>query len=207
MPFRNRYSSSESASGEDTIMLMHNQGSTPEGLPSNLADSDYAVTPCDDGSYCCGSGPLAESCCKGNQGHFLKGGRAVSRNSSSFVSGIASSSSVKATPSSSSRAALTPTPSASPSSAAKASHQTGLILGAALGGAAVLALITGLIVLIGIRHLQHKSGSQEVPQVIWKDQRNQDDGTHRAGINDASCELAAVGPVLELETSTPFRRP
>ena len=65
-----------------------------------------------------------------------------------------------------------------------------MIVGAAIGGAAVLALITGTIVLIGMRRIKHKSRSQETPQK-----------TYEASTNNTSRELGTGGPVPELENS------
>ena len=188
-------------------MLMHDQVPTLEGFEVNMANSDYLVTPCDDGSYCCGNGNLAENCCKEKRGVFLENGMAVSRDSNSILSGVAASSSIKAIPSSSLSVALTslqsfnaPTPiaSVSSSSAAKPSPETGTIIGAAIGGAAVLALITGIIVFIWMRRMTYKSRGHETPQVTW-DKRDQDHGTRGAMETNTHHEMAAIRPVLELE--------
>lgn len=226
--FRNRYSSSESTTGGNEIMLMHDQGSAPEGrMDANMADSDYVVTPCGNGSYCCGNGTLADNCCRENRGLFVKDGRAVSPDPSSHISDIALSSSTKATPSSSSSAAVTLSQSLndlssaasasssssaaleslSPSSDTKPLHQTGVIVGAAIGGAAALALITGTIVLIGMRRIQYKSRNYETPQAAWRHDRAQDHGSHGAIINNTSRALVTVGPVSELDNSEESHKP
>ena len=133
------------------------------------------------------------------------------RSSSSVsVSDIGSSSSRKATPSSPSSPDLTvfqsfttsPPALASSSSATKPSHQTGVMVGAAIGGAAVLGLIIGLTVLIGMRRFKHKSRSSKTLQATWRDDRDQD-----RGINGTSRELAIVGPTPELEDSEESYKP
>ena len=186
-------------------MLTLNQVFDASGQESDRADHDHLITPCDDGSYCCGSGDLARDCCKENRGLFLQNGTAVSR-STSIAIDLVSSSSKKATPSSSSNAALTlvqslnaftPTASASSSSTTKSSNQTGVTVGAAIGGAAVLAFMTGVIVLIGMRRIIQKPLGQET----------QDRNICKDPTNDVSRESAAVGPVPELENSERSRKP
>lgn len=184
-----------------------------EGQESDRAGSDHVITPCGDGSYCCGSGLLASKCCKENRGLFVQNGTAVSRDSSSIAFDIVSSSSINATPSSSSIAALTlvqssgaltPTASASSSPVAKPAHQTGVIVGAAIGGAAILGLITGIIVLIGMRRIKHKSPSQVTSEKNWRNK--QDHEIYEAPTNNTSGGLAAVGPVSELGNSKESQR-
>lgn len=184
---------------------MCNQVFDVEGQENDQAGHDHLITPCDDGSYCCGNGDLASNCCKENRGLFLQNGTAVSR-STSIAIDVVSSSSKKATPLSSSNAALTlvqsldaftPTASASSFSTTKSSNQTGVIVGAAIGGAAVLALMTGIVVLIRIRCIKQKSLSQETQNcAICEDPTNDD------------CrELAAIGPAPELGISERSPRP
>ena len=178
-----------------------------EGRESDRAASDHVITPCGDGSYCCGSGILASDCCKENRGIFVKNGTTVSRDASSVASDIVSLSLTKATPLPSSSAALTPTATAPSSSATKTSHQTGVILGAAIGGAAVLALMTGLIVLIGMRRNRNKSHNQETSPKILRDEIDQHHETYEASINNNTGELAIVGPAPELQDSEEVRKP
>lgn len=39
--------------------------------PRNRADTSVTVTPCGDGSYCCGHGPMAKSCCSNGNGYSI----------------------------------------------------------------------------------------------------------------------------------------
>lgn len=102
--------------------------------------------------------------------------------------------------------ALTSTAQASLSPARKPARQTGVIVGAAIGGAAVLALTTGAIVLIGMRRIKHKSQSQETPQKTWRDESQQYHETFEASTNNTARELDTDGPVPELENSRNSQR-
>lgn len=188
-----------------------------KGDESDRAADDYQVTRCDDGSFCCGIGILAFNCCTENNGVFLQNGTAVSRRSSSTIFDMASSSAsalIKTTPSSLSNAALTrsqsfgdltpATAAAAASSSAKPFHQTEAIVGAAIGGAAVLGIISGIIVLIRMRRIKSKSKNQGLPWAAWKDGRDQrnNDTMMRSPFR----ELATVGPVSELQDSQEAER-
>ena len=60
------------------------------GNPLNRADSTVTVTPCDDGSYCCGNGTIAQGCCSNGNGYFIDAnGKAIENNP--FTSSSASS--------------------------------------------------------------------------------------------------------------------
>ena len=50
--------------------------------PSNRADPSVTVTPCSDGSYCCGNGTDALSCCSQGNGVFMVAGEAQKTNPS-----------------------------------------------------------------------------------------------------------------------------
>ena len=200
---------------------MRDQVSTIEGLVSNQADTDYAVTPCGDNRYCCGNGTVADNCCKENRGLFLSAGQALVQEATSSASDITSSPPLEATPLSSSSAAptadqsfgfLTSIVSVSPSltasvsssltsvspfAAAKTSHQTGTIVGSAIGAAAAAAFITGIIFLIRIRRTKHQQPpSREIQQAHGINNFMKSNATYP--------ELASNGPVRELEG---FRRP
>lgn len=109
-----------------------------------MAASLIAITPCKDGSYCCGNGTLADACCRMDVGLFVINGSAMPRKNSAFssvVSRTASSSSQIQIPLS-----LTSTAPASSSSSAKENParetetETGAIVGGTIGGVAVLVL-------------------------------------------------------------------
>lgn len=55
------------------------QGQYVASKSLNLADHHYTVTHCDDGSYCCGNGALADACCDEKKGLFVRNGEAVPR--------------------------------------------------------------------------------------------------------------------------------
>lgn len=158
--------------------------STIEGLIGNQADTDYTVTPCRDGSYCCGNGTVADTCCKENRGLFLSDEIAVVREANSSASPISSSSSTSV-----------------PSSAVvKTSHQTGAIVGSAIGAAAGAALVTGIIFLIRMRRIK-----QQQPLSHENKEELGDNSTMR--ISPTHPELAANGLAPELEDSEETRRP
>lgn len=205
-------------------MLTRDQVSTIEGLVSNQANTDYTVTPCSDGSYCCGNGTVADDCCKENRGLILSNGKAMIRDADSSSTDIISSSPLVATQSSSSSADLTlpqssgsltstasfsssseasvssSSTSPSPSAAATTPHQTGVIVGSAIGAAAAAALITVIIFLMRIRRVKH----QQPPSFEIQQAR----GTNNfMGSNATYPELAINGPTSELEDSEDSRKP
>ena len=47
------------------------------GEVKDLSNSGVPVTLCDDGSYCCGDGAMAETCCTSRQGVFLRNGSSI----------------------------------------------------------------------------------------------------------------------------------
>lgn len=46
----------------------------------DLTHNTYAVTICENGSYCCGNGTVADVCCRLKQGFFVANGSAVQQN-------------------------------------------------------------------------------------------------------------------------------
>lgn len=139
----------------------------------------------------------------------MKNGTAISRDASSTIASdiVSLSSSNAALTLVQSLSALTPTATAPLSSATKTSHQTGVILGAAIGGAAVLALVIGIIVLVGMRRNKNKFRGQETAQKTLRDEIDRDHETCETSTNDNSGELAAFGPVPELQDSEECRKP
>ena len=96
------------------------------------ASMDVQITPCNDGSYCCGDPTKATSqaCCDSGQGVFIKNGREVPKTAS-----VASSSTV-------------PTAStSSPPQVDKTKHSsdTGAIVGGVVGGVAGLLALVGVV--------------------------------------------------------------
>lgn len=47
------------------------------GEVKDLSNSGVPVTLCDDGSYCCGDGTMAKTCCESRQGVFLRNGSSI----------------------------------------------------------------------------------------------------------------------------------
>lgn len=193
-----------------------------EGIDVDLATTDQSITPCDNGSFCCGNGTLANSCCGENKGLFVVNGKVVSQGAKSSVSETASSSSTKANLAPSSQGdpshttgtftnvaapqqTPTSTPSASSSSAAKSSDKTGAIVGGVIGGLAVVALLIGIIAWIWM-HRNHRNtqGHATVPPT-WFDQRVS--RKKEVPEHTRTHEMDAVVPIAELEHSIkPHRR-
>ena len=91
------------------------------------------ITPCDDGSYCCGANAVAQSCCANHHGVFIKDGQETSVNPNATSSSTSSSTGPSASAS---------TPSGSRKSE-NSGVNTGAIVGGVVGGVAVLAVIAG----------------------------------------------------------------
>lgn len=192
------------------------QGHYIEGQDVDLSGVTQTVTPCDDGSYCCGNGTRADACCKEKKGLFVIDGKAVSLDPDT-ASKTASTSSNRAKPSSSSTASLSlsepvgapavtaqssPTglqsSSTSPaSSAAKSSDKTGAIVGGIIGGIAVLVLIVGITLILKRRphvNLGHQS--------LWTTSKGEKrHGSYEVSGNDGSNELDTAAPLQELDHS------
>lgn len=133
---------------------------------------------------------------------------------SSSALDVVSSSSIKATPSSSSStalltisqsfSALPSTASASPSATAKLSCQIGMIAKAALGGMAAMAFMTGIVVLVWIYCKKRRARSHGTLQATWEEDgtRRQDHKAHGFMKNKATYhKLAITEPLLEVEDS------
>lgn len=127
----------------------------------DLARNTYAVTICENGSYCCGNGTFADTCCSLKQGVFLVNGSTTPENPISFQSPLTPSifSSVTVLTPSTSITVAAPTASSSsipsespsnvpstsrspaPTSKNKAALATGAIVGGAVGGFAGVAVL------------------------------------------------------------------
>ena len=162
-----------------------------------MAGADVTVTPCGDGSYCCGNGTLAEKCCNDKKGVFVVDGGNPDVNPSSTSKAASSTSAVsKSTSSSSSSSsskispALISSPTntiiASPSTTSSSSNHAGAIAGGVVGGLAIIALLIFGILLLRRRRVEdsartHPSGfwgekSQVVHEAPPNDTRNELDG-------------------------------
>ncbi|KAL8846617.1 MAG: hypothetical protein Q9221_008311 [Calogaya cf. arnoldii] len=121
-------------------------GSSP-GIGRQM-DNDEQVTPCSDGSYCCGDGQLGSACCDRGRGVFLKDGTTQAANpSSTLVSSIATTTAgLSAGPTT--NVASSPSPATSTSIA---NVNAGVIAGIVIGGLAGIVLSVLVIWLLFAR--------------------------------------------------------
>lgn len=123
------------------MALMRSTDSSSGGL-IDAAGNDVIVTPCDDGSFCCGDSVTGPPCCDAGEGFWLLNGEVFSTKPTSTVSSTATSSASTVasalTTDPSSTASSTSSPSAAPS---KSRDYTGVIAGSVVGGIAALALL------------------------------------------------------------------
>ncbi|KAL8668400.1 MAG: hypothetical protein Q9168_006971 [Polycauliona sp. 1 TL-2023] len=116
-------------------------------LSTGNTGGSVRVTPCTDGSYCCGVGSQANSCCvKGNGAFLAKNGQTTDANPSSTASSSTATSS-STIPSPAAAAATGTSQTATGPSAAvtktteKTTNNTGAIAGGVVGGLVAAALI------------------------------------------------------------------
>ncbi|KAL8693630.1 MAG: hypothetical protein Q9218_001588 [Villophora microphyllina] len=123
-------------------------------------DNDEQVTPCADGSYCCGDGSLGYDCCSQGRGVFVRDGTTQKANPTATSSSAASSqtplavSTTTATAAgvtTSSTAGTTPSLPTPSSSQAKSKNNAGAIAGGVVGGLAALCLIIAALYLLFLR--------------------------------------------------------
>ena len=140
-----------------TKLCVNGTGIPYANNPANRSDTSVTVTRCPDGSYCCGHGSQAATCCQKGGGYFLEDGEAQKNNPSASTSAAVSTSTAstksrKSTNSaqptaiaatSTNPGAVTLTASATPQPSKKSSN-TGAIVGGVIGGLAALALLAGL---------------------------------------------------------------
>lgn len=152
----------------------------------NMADADVTVTPCDDGSYCCGNGTLAENCCNDKKGVFVIDGITTDVNPSSTSKSASSTSSASTSSSASPSTSASPTSpsnfspalassptntvSTSNSTKSSSSNHTGAIVGGVIGGIAVVGLLIFAALFLQRRRLQRTplgfSWRGEKPQIF-----------------------------------------
>ncbi|KAL8838126.1 MAG: hypothetical protein Q9170_002267 [Blastenia crenularia] len=102
-------------------------------------DNDEQVTPCENGSYCCGDGSLGSTCCNEGRGVFVRDGTTQTANPTSTSTSSISSASSTSSPTANS---LTSTSnSTTDSSSPKSGSDAGAIAGGVVGGLAGLAAI------------------------------------------------------------------
>lgn len=183
------------------------------------------VTPCDDGSYCCGNGTEAQACCRKNNGLFVVNGKAVHLNAdeksktasvtltgeNSLTSSTASTQSTAShTLSTATSATLisapvspqgslsssTSSPSAS-SSTKKSSNHLGAILGGTIGGIVAAVLLLGLV-LFWRRRRSRSQIHHLGPQGIIPPREEKNYGLSEAPAHHPRAELDATVPLQEL---------
>ena len=193
----------------------------------DLSTTTMTVTPCDDGSYCCGNGTQAQACCRENKGLFVVNGKAVHLNADE-KSKTASVTSIRSKPSTSailsssspsSRASQTPSrPVGAPidstqvssqegltsstlsaSTNTKSSNNIGAILGGTIGGVAVVVLVIGIILILKRRRNFGDQVHHGPHFATPTDEKMY--GFSEAPANPARTELDSIVPVQELGDS------
>lgn len=136
------------------IMLMRDGVvSAPDSNITDLATTTYPVTPCANGSFCCGNSTIATECCIRQRGYFVVNGSATLFNPVSFKASSARSSSTSFASSASSSAISSSTISSSTvsptsvspalTSAKYSAGETAKIVGGTAGGMIVLVMLCG----------------------------------------------------------------
>ncbi|KAL8790641.1 MAG: hypothetical protein Q9213_000489 [Squamulea squamosa] len=144
--------------------------------PIGNTGGSVRVTPCQDGSYCCGVGTSANNCCAKGQGVFLaKDGQTTNVNPSSTSSSSAVTSSTisttqitsSASPSgavaATSRTATGASAAAVTKTTEKSTNNTGAIAGGVVGGLVAAALI----IVAGLWSLRRRGGKELGDEGPW----------------------------------------
>ncbi|KAL9033259.1 MAG: hypothetical protein Q9180_006040 [Flavoplaca navasiana] len=78
---------------DDCIKLCAGTSTDTHSTPGTgrQMDNDEKITPCSDGSYCCGDGAVGYTCCNDGRGVFLKDGTTQATNPSSTIASSSSS--------------------------------------------------------------------------------------------------------------------
>lgn len=161
--------------------------------PVDMAASPVAVTPCKNGSYCCGNGTLADACCAMDLGLFVINGSTTQRNPAP----TASSSEI-------------PSSLTSPASSAakKPARETGAIVGGAIGG--VVVLVLGALIWKGLDRRKLQGHEHESPQsratsspITISGSKNGEDvrGSSEIHGDSGSQEMDGAGLILQLDSS------
>lgn len=163
--------------------------------PANRTDTSVTVTPCNDGSYCCGHGNTAETCCANGNGVFLVNGEAKNVNptassSASKTAKATKAAGTKTAGTSRGPAAITVTAPASSTSAAVESdspkkNHAGAIAGGVVGGIVLLALLAGLGWFLLRRRRTHASRSETVNGAYYSELPQKQAGNQQASFNQA----------------------
>ncbi|MCJ1263662.1 hypothetical protein MMC22_003532 [Lobaria immixta] len=201
-----------------------------EGNDIQLANTHATITPCGDGSYCCGNGTGAQPCCDEKKGVFLSNGETTSSNpsgTSSLASKSSTSTSEFSTSTTSSgattsslelpvTASLASSPTTSPALSRTLTSNTpnpnssknnvGAIVGGVLGGIAILVLIVGMILIL-VQRNQNAGNKSRIPQSsggkLWSSSRANTPDLHEVFGTDARIELDARH-IQELDAGRAF---
>ncbi|MCJ1430074.1 hypothetical protein MMC29_007989, partial [Sticta canariensis] len=193
-----------------------------KGVDLQIAEHHVTITPCGDGSYCCGDGTDAQDCCDKKKGVFLLNGETTSKNPSgtsslaSDYSTSTSKTSISATLSSvtssflgSSSIAplasspttsppLSRTPASNPQPPTSSKNNAGTIVGGVIGGIAILVLIIGMILILTRQYLHAGSKPKKARSSIAKPPV-----PHEVSGTDARKDLGAR-QMQELDASRDF---
>lgn len=127
-------------------------------------DNDEQVTPCSDGSYCCGDGSLGSSCCNQGRGVFVRDGTTQAANptstpaSSSSLqspSGSPTTTGVPAGPTRTTASSLAPA-----TSSPRSNVNAGAIAGIVIGGLAGIVLLLGAVWFLCFRRRKAKKAAR-----------------------------------------------
>ena len=141
------------------------QGLYAEGDPVvNLAGQDSTITICKDGTYCCGNGTIANSCCEKQQGVYLLSNGEASSNNPSVTASIPLTS-----------ATSPPNPSPPPTAPKSSNRNIRIIIGTTLGTLSLILIVVILILVRRIRKLQ-KANHNQVQVLVEKDMASEISG-------------------------------
>ncbi|KAL8816339.1 MAG: hypothetical protein Q9191_008350 [Dirinaria sp. TL-2023a] len=150
------------------MRLKQSKAKAADSNASAYVEIGIEVTPCGDGSYCCGEGPIAGSCCENGEGVWIENGEETLQNPSLSNATLQPSSPTietsTATSSRSSQVAVTefltrssvPTSSAVPTSTARTGSHTKSIVGGTVAGLVALLILGSILGLCWRKHRTSK---------------------------------------------------
>lgn len=180
-------------------------GPDNHGNDVDKAEHNYRITPCKDGSYCCGVGLLADQCCTDKKGVFVINGLPTDVNPSANSSSQSSTSLASLTASTitivSSSSASSPASTGAASANSKSSNHTGAIVGGVIGGVAVVVLAVGFFLFLGQRKICRQQNEPMISRTISK--QGKPDIMHELSAQQMT-ELD-TGKVTEMDEARSFR--
>ncbi|KAL8868120.1 MAG: hypothetical protein Q9174_005203 [Haloplaca sp. 1 TL-2023] len=148
--------------------------------PVDQADDDQQVTPCSDGSYCCGDGSLGSDCCNEGRGVFIRDGTTQRENPSATATNGASSATASASmptdPSSDAQSSgAVPASTSPPATSSESGPNVGAIVGGVIGGLAGLLLVLAALWFFVFRKRRSKDvpSSQSSPPEYYSSEKPQ----------------------------------